>query len=109
MNPRTPVSPISPRALLLAFMVSATQIGGPALAGGSDPARAEPAAEGPAASCVPLTHVQRRILANASDGTDALRRFVTITKSIYQLDMAETAEWLGAHRAKSAACPPPRA
>jgi hypothetical protein len=110
MNPSPPVSSTFPRALLLALTVSAINIGGTALlAAGSDPARAAPAAQAPAASCVPLTHVQRRILAKSAEGVDALRRFVSITKSIYQLDMAETAEWLGAYRAKSAECAPPRA
>jgi|RhiMetdeSRZDD1v2_1073273.scaffolds.fasta_scaffold139849_3 hypothetical protein len=108
MNPRLPVS--SPRALLLALTVSAINIGGTVLlAGGSDPASAAPAAQAPAASCVPLTNVQRRILSKATEGMDALRRFVYITKGIYQLDMTETVAWIGAYRAKSAECAPPRA
>jgi len=41
-----------------------------------------------------LTGLQRRILDHASKGLDELRRYVWITRSIYQLDMVDTVAWI---------------
>jgi hypothetical protein len=65
--------------------------------------REEPAA----VSCPPaqpMTPLQRRIVAKAEQGPDALRDFVFITRGVYQLDMAGTAAWLEAERDSQRAC-----
>jgi hypothetical protein len=52
----------------------------------------------------PVTPLQRRIVAKAAQGPDALRDFVFITRGIYQLDMASTAAWLEEERDSQRAC-----
>lgn len=47
-----------------------------------------------AAECGPMTRVQQRVMdKQAQGGSEALRRFVWITRTIYGLDMNETLEW----------------
>ncbi|HZV93694.1 MAG TPA: hypothetical protein VFF72_10790 [Caldimonas sp.] len=45
-----------------------------------------------------MDHLQRRIVAKASQGVDSLRDFIYITRGIYALDMNETVAWLDAQR-----------
>ena len=52
----------------------------------------------------PMTPLQRRIVAKAAQGPDALRDFVFITRGVYQLDMASTAAWLEEERDGQRAC-----
>jgi hypothetical protein len=61
------------------------------------------AAEPGVVSCKPISHVQRRVVEKADQGMQPLRQYVTITRSIHQLDMMEVAESLDAWRA-SARC-----
>jgi hypothetical protein len=51
-----------------------------------------------------MTPLQRRIVAKAAQGPDALRDFVYITRGVYQLDMAATAAWLDEERDSERAC-----
>lgn len=58
-----------------------------------------------AAPCdVPLSNVQRRIVAEASQGDAALLRFVQRTKPVYQLDAADTVRWLDAESRRRTTC-----
>jgi hypothetical protein len=60
-----------------------------------------------AESCTPaqvMTPLQRRIVAKAAQGPDALRDFVYITRGVYQLDMASTAAWLEEERDSERVC-----
>lgn len=41
-----------------------------------------------------MTGLQRRILEHASKGVDELRRFVSISRSVHQLDMMDTVAWI---------------
>jgi hypothetical protein len=70
-----------------------------ALAAASGVAQAAPTCDDPAHSMV-----QRRIVAKADQGRDALIRFVSINKPVYQLDLLETVAWLDAQRAQREAC-----
>jgi hypothetical protein len=51
-----------------------------------------------------MTALQRRILAEAAQGVDSLRRFISITRGIYQLDMESTVAWLDQERALPQSC-----
>ena len=60
-----------------------------------------------AAPCPPaqaMTPLQRRIVAKAAQGPDALRDFVYITRGVYQLDMTSTVAWLEEERDSQRAC-----
>ena len=79
---------------------------------GSQAAAAEPgpsvdvAAATTAWACDPgqKGFVERRILAKAEQGFDAVRGYVYITRSIHQLDLLKTLDWIVAQRAGRGAC-----
>ena len=64
----------------------------------SAPASAEGAVVGTAA-CAPLTKLERRIVDKADHGMPALRRFVSMTRFIYGVDMIDVADSLDKWRA----------
>jgi hypothetical protein len=51
-----------------------------------------------------LTHQQRRLYEKANAGTDALRQFVFIRRAIPQVDVYETATWVGSLNEARAVC-----
>lgn len=54
-----------------------------------------------AASCPSLTFVQRRVVEQADQGVDALRRYLFITRATHDLYMMDVAAELDAWRAKA--------
>jgi hypothetical protein len=66
------------------------------------PASANSQVDVATASCQPLATLQQRIVDNADQGMDALRRFVWRTKFIYGVDMIDVRESLDAWRARKA-------
>ena len=48
--------------------------------------------------------VEQHVAAEASAGVDALRRYISITEAVYQLNMDEVAQWLDARR-QATGCP----
>jgi hypothetical protein len=52
-------------------------------------------------TCSGLGYAQRRVLENAYQGVDALRRYVIITRSVHQMSMADVVESLDDWRAKA--------
>ncbi len=51
-----------------------------------------------------LTGLDARVVEKAAQGVGALRQYVWLTRSIYQLDLSETIAWLDQERAAAAAC-----
>ena len=52
------------------------------------------AAQAAATACGPMSGVQKRVMEkHMQGGSEALRRFVWITRGIYELDMSETLAW----------------
>ena len=51
--------------------------------------------KGPCERTQAITPLQRRIVARAAQGPDALRDFIWIMRGVYQLDMESTVAWLG--------------
>jgi hypothetical protein len=66
----------------------------------STPARAEETQIG-MTSCAPATNLQRRIVEKAEQGMPALRRFVSMTRFIYGVDMIDVTNSLDKWRAGS--------
>jgi hypothetical protein len=57
------------------------------------------------AACVPqLTNLEHRLYQLAGDGPDALRQFMWTRRGIYQLDLLDTAAWVGDVDAARSAC-----
>ena len=48
--------------------------------------------------------LQRRVVAKAAQGPDALRDFIRNTRGAYQLDMESTLSWLDKERNGQLAC-----
>ena len=96
----------STRALLMAILAATINIGGVVmLFGSSTSANAAPVADLPSPSDCPLpTAVQRRILAAASNGIAALRRYVWRTRGIHQFDLVEVVQWIDGYRLASMRC-----
>jgi hypothetical protein len=61
-------------------------------------------AAGPCARTQAMTPLQRRIVAKAAQGPDALRDFIWNTRGVYQLDMESTVSWLDKERSSQLAC-----
>jgi hypothetical protein len=51
-----------------------------------------------------LSQLQKRLLAQAGQGPDALRRFIYIRRAILQIDTGDTMAWVEAVRASNPAC-----
>lgn len=51
-----------------------------------------------------MTGLQRRLVAKAAQGTDALRDFIFITRGVYQLDMGSIVAWLDRERSAERVC-----
>ena len=57
------------------------------------------------ASCAPqLKGLQQRLYQKGNQGGDALRQFMFIRRSVYQLDIADTGEWVNALNEERHAC-----
>jgi hypothetical protein len=65
------------------------------------PANAEESQVG-MSSCTPATNLQRRIVDKAEQGMPALRRFVSMTRLIYGVDMIDIGNSLDKWRASTA-------
>ena len=52
----------------------------------------------------PMNWLQQRVVAKHAQGIDALRRYVFITRSMYQLDMVDTVAWIEERRQAEASC-----
>jgi len=67
------------------------------------PALATPEAD---AACpqAPPTSLQQRLIDKSDQGVEALRQFVFNTRTIYQLDIREVADWVTAQRAAVRHC-----
>ena len=52
-------------------------------------------------SCSGLGHAQQRVLENADQGIDVLRRYVIITRPVHGISMVEVAESIDTWRAKA--------
>jgi hypothetical protein len=98
-------SEIIMRTTCLAALLSAATVLciAPSIANSQSRDNPAPSAE----SCPPaqaMTSLQRRIVAKAAQGPDALRDFIYITRGVYQLDMESTAAWLEEERDSQRAC-----
>ena len=59
----------------------------------------------PADKCVPqMSRLEQRLYQKAGEGPDALRDFIFIRRSIYQIDMSDVQSWAGGVDATRAAC-----
>src|SRR5262249_38110845 len=52
----------------------------------------------------PMTWLQQRVVTKHAQGTDELRRYIFITRSMYQLDMADTVAWIEERKQSEATC-----
>ena len=59
---------------------------------------------GPCARTQGMTPLQRRIVAKAAQGPEALRDFIFDTRGIYRLDMESTVAWLDKERGDQVTC-----
>lgn len=59
---------------------------------------------GPCARTRAMTPLQRRVVAKAAQGPEALRDFIFTTRAIYQLDMESTVAWLDKERGEQVTC-----
>jgi hypothetical protein len=53
---------------------------------------------------VPLTQLQQRLIDKAAQGVDALRNYISITSSIYQLNFVEVVVWMDLQKQHAATC-----
>ncbi len=92
-------------ALAFALAAAACTLGSQATAAESTPT-VEVAVAAAAPACDPAQRgfVERRILAKAEQGFDAVRGYVYITRSIHQLDLLQTLDWIVAQRAGRGTC-----
>ena len=77
----------------------AAYAGNTATAFGAGSAVAEPCGK-----AIELRGLDARIVGKASQGVDARRQFIWITRGIYALDMADTVAWLDQQRAARTTC-----
>lgn len=98
------------RLILSSLTTLAVLSTAPFAAGAAEPADNR-AALAPAASTATTCNrvlqmggLQRRLVAKASDGPDALRNFIWRTRGIYQLDMESVVAWLESERDAEVAC-----
>jgi len=52
----------------------------------------------------PLSQLQQRLIDKAAQGADALRNYIAITSSIYQLDFVEVVTWIDSRKQNTATC-----
>ena len=53
---------------------------------------------------VPLSQLQQRLIDKAAQGADALRNYISITSSIYQLNFVEVVSWMDLRKQNTATC-----